>query len=413
MNKSDFLCQRYQVFDLDISRALILMASLVYERDDDWVASAACDPAYASEFLLKSEEKINHIANNIWNMRFVSISDFTPSAKGAYCGIFYEYTADKAYIVLAFKGTSPANYSEWLVDASFVREDSSDFLWGSCHQGFYTNLFPSTGNASRHLPYDAITETLKMVASHIRENISAKGEPDQKIQLYVCGHSLGAALASICYSRFLKSPGDLGDDIELRDAYCYGTPRVGDGVFASNWDGCMARPDNENRNMFRISNDHDIVAKVPSGMADMRDRRASLNPQSLLNYGAFGAEMILLPERMYHFMFNTGVKSGRDIRLCQQPGQPPRFPINMGNLNNPIGMQNYFGFLYSFLYDHFPTGYYNNLQAVTPDPEPEQGRRRLPQSIMFHGYANEAPTRQERAADVFRQITGDTSVTAF
>jgi hypothetical protein len=97
------------------------------------------------------------------------------------------------------------------------------------------------------LPYEAITETLRFVASTIRAKIrdnTNSSDPVPKIQLFVCGHrfvnscrhvlitdswylstsSLGAALASICYSRFLKSEGDLGDDIDLRDAYCYGTP---------------------------------------------------------------------------------------------------------------------------------------------------------------------------------------------
>lgn len=82
--------------------------------------------------------------------------------------------------------------------------------------------------------------------------------PDRnaKIPLWITGHSLGAALASVLYSgfSFAVSPGmlrsrvyarlilipsfaaarylyeseDLGDDIELRDGFVYGCPRIGD-----------------------------------------------------------------------------------------------------------------------------------------------------------------------------------------
>ena len=53
------------------------------------------------------------------------------------------------------------------------------------------------------------------------------------IPLWVTGHSLGSALASLIFARFMHAPDDLGSDIVLRDCYCYGTPRLGDAAFAS------------------------------------------------------------------------------------------------------------------------------------------------------------------------------------
>ncbi len=38
------------------------------------------------------------------------------------------------------------------------------------------------------------------------------------------GHSLGTALATLCYAKALMCPEDLGPNAVLRDAYLYATP---------------------------------------------------------------------------------------------------------------------------------------------------------------------------------------------
>lgn len=64
------------------------------------------------------------------------MTDFI-SVSGAYAGAFYSDKDEKnPWIVLAFKGTSPFNYTEWIRDATFARVDANDFLWGSCHSGY-------------------------------------------------------------------------------------------------------------------------------------------------------------------------------------------------------------------------------------------------------------------------------------
>ena len=74
----------------------------------------------------------------------------------------------------------------------------------------------------------------------------------KKRQLWFCGHSLGAGMATIMASRCLHSV-DLADPEEL---YTYGSPRVGWGSYSQSL-GVTHR---------RWVNNNDIVARVPPAM---------------------------------------------------------------------------------------------------------------------------------------------------
>lgn len=63
-------------------------------------------------------------------------------------------------------------------------------------------------------PTEQITACLKRIAQSM--------ESDRPVQLWVTGHSLGGALASLVFARYMRVPEDLGPDIVLRDAYTYG-----------------------------------------------------------------------------------------------------------------------------------------------------------------------------------------------
>lgn len=69
----------------------------------------------------------------------------------------------------------------------------------------------------------------------------------QNKKLYVTGHSLGGAMATICASR-LSAQG-----MNVEGLYTYGSPRVGDGEFVANL----------KVNHFRFVNNNDAVPKVP------------------------------------------------------------------------------------------------------------------------------------------------------
>jgi hypothetical protein len=115
------------------------------------------------------------------------------------------------------------------------------------------NFARSRADFASHPPTGQITRSLRHVASEM-----SRGRKDAApIPLWVTGHSLGSALASLIYARYLRMASDLGEGIQLRDCYTFGSelrsrsacfsaiitdlelstaPRLGDGTFVSKYE---------------------------------------------------------------------------------------------------------------------------------------------------------------------------------
>ena len=95
-----------------------------------------------------------------------------------------------------------------------------------------------------------------MIAQHLKTGHTSP----RPIPLWVSGHSLGAAMASLVYFKLLESPDDLGPDVVLRDAYTFGTPRSVNAVGASAFEYLLNQERNQGRNLWRFANSLDPVA---------------------------------------------------------------------------------------------------------------------------------------------------------
>ena len=204
-------------------------------------------------------------------------------------------TPTNSFVIRNRAGTTPVQYAEWLVDASINKTGAA--VWygpgsGAAHEGFYTDLFGRPG-ADGSNGYGSIIRTLKHVAQRMKANM--RTPQDGKIPVWVCGHSLGAALASLCYARLLHSEKDLGEDIHLRDCYTYGTPRVGNGDFASAFEESLVSPIDRGVILWRVINHLDVVCRVPPGLADDENLRGNLWALSSLNYAHLGPSITLRP----------------------------------------------------------------------------------------------------------------------
>lgn len=127
------------------------------------------------------------------------------------------------FTVLSFRGTQPDKWEDVKTDLKALKEKTID---GKVHAGFL----------------EAFNDAKDDVFEAIRENLGA-GVP-----LYITGHSLGAALATVATRELDEEFGDW-----IAACYTFGSPRVGDGKFEKS----IKTP------FYRVVNTTDIVSLVP------------------------------------------------------------------------------------------------------------------------------------------------------
>jgi len=128
------------------------------------------------------------------------ISMFENSDEGVY-GFTGHYNE---HCILVFRGTSTSDAWKTDLDSSLVDFNHSDCSGCQVENGFY--------------------KAYNTVNTVIRSSLSQYGCKD----LSITGHSLGAALATL-------SAYDLGATFTIKDVYNFGSPRVGNPAFASNY----------------------------------------------------------------------------------------------------------------------------------------------------------------------------------
>lgn len=129
-------------------------------------------------------------------------------------------------IVLVFRGTT--SIQDWLTNLDIALTEACE---GRVHRGFW--------------------EALEIVWAEIIEKLSEFRDNNQRV--FITGHSLGAALATLATARLLQD--DTKQDW-VKGLYTFGSPRVGDSDFAAWFD-------RQFRNFtFRFVNNCDVVTQV-------------------------------------------------------------------------------------------------------------------------------------------------------
>jgi hypothetical protein len=167
-------------------------------------------------------------------------------SKGGTQGYF---ASNGQFAILAFRGTEADDPLDVLADLDILLVDEHDFR-------------PSPDDANLALRHLALVEelvappcrvhqgfqrALNQVWSEVHACIASFRGAHAKAEICFTGHSLGAALATLAFSRF--------DDPNL-SLYTIGCPRVGNQAF------CGRIPTDENR-VFRFVNLNDPVAHIP------------------------------------------------------------------------------------------------------------------------------------------------------
>ena len=132
--------------------------------------------------------------------------------------------SDDTRLLVAFRGTE-ADPRDWITDSRFGPRKGE--LGGMVHSGFH--------------------EALDLVWPNVGEALAAIGDRE----LWLAGHSLGAALAVLAAARVTEAGGT------VTGVYTYGQPRIGKSDFRAAYDARLLD------DTFRVDNHIDLVTRVP------------------------------------------------------------------------------------------------------------------------------------------------------
>ncbi len=145
--------------------------------------------------------------------------------------------------IIAFRGTEPDSLINWLTDA-----ESAKYAFGSgyVHSGFYANV--------------------EAVWANIVDLVDPLVEGEKIQEIYVTGHSLGAAMAIVAAAQIFKdltrkSPYAKWRDC-IRGVYSFASPMVGDRQFAREFEGRFGSF------LYRYTYDQDVVPCLPPTSVD-------------------------------------------------------------------------------------------------------------------------------------------------
>lgn len=177
------------------------------------------------------------------------------------------------FVIVAFRGTEPDEWQDMLTNAKIKLVP---WQAGKVHRGFK----------------EAIDEIWPCLEAELKTLSTGR-------TVWFCGHSLGAALATLAADRYPKT----------RGVCTFGCPRVGDGTFAAAFNA------NLSTKTLRYVNHHDVVTHVPPPPFGYKhvDRRRFIapdgtisgNPPPLLH---FFAELLGPPEHLLEII--DGLRKG-------------------------------------------------------------------------------------------------------
>jgi len=356
-----------ETFSIPVAKAFLLLASVAYEP---WDSFQKFIVSLNTPELYISQARELHSTNVVSFTRIIFIRDTV---------------TNQNIIFVIFRGTSPFAVTEWLTDSSMSKVTADRFIWGSCHEGFYSKLFLPLTIANRSV--------YRNILDSIKEMILKDVEIDGNFHPYYLastGHSLGAAYCNFFHARLLKSPQDLDftlsatgipafqPSIKFIGSYTYGSPRGGNFQHYRAFTSASRHPLDRNVNLWRVMDANDIIPYVVPGQDDP-DKAAitsTNNPQDLLDYTHFGREVHIhrfRHEAVAPLPSRVGTWKGLLVWLTGDYHSSIDYVHDLAsswltafNVMDPV---NIMGALFPFMGDHAPAKYYVNLDnAIEPKP---------------------------------------------
>jgi triacylglycerol lipase len=195
-----------------------------FEKGEDWKLKSGYSLAAALKYTWTPEKAIEKGIHN-YDMTIRKFSRLKRDEPAEIPMGFIAQRQKRQYLIL--RGTQTAK--EWVRNFSISLCPYRMPNFGKVHEGFLQT-------------YDEIREAI----------IGALSLQDNHLKLYVAGHSLGAALATLALPDIESKT-----KCRLQALYTFGSPRVGDATFVRTFNKCFL-----NRS-FRIANTSDLVTSIP------------------------------------------------------------------------------------------------------------------------------------------------------
>jgi len=357
-------------FSVPAAKTALLFATVAYESWENFRKFVDSVNAKTTSDLYISQARQLHIKGVVSFTRIVFVRD---------------NANNQNLIFVVFRGTSPFAVAEWLTDASMNKVPGERYLWGACHEGFYTKLFLPL-NENNSSVYRTILECIKEM---IQKDVEIDGN-FHPYYLASTGHSLGASYCHFFHSRLLKAPTDLDFSLSVHGSpsfvpkinfigsYSYGGPRGGNFTHYSHFTSASRNPIDRHVNLWRVVDANDLIPSVVPGVDDPAKAAitATNHPQDILDFTHVGRLVHIhrfvkeavapLPYRVGTWKglarwavgdYETTVDYIRDVFLSW---------LHAFDVKDPVNIQ---GALFPFMGDHCPSRYYVNLDnAVEPTP---------------------------------------------
>ncbi len=215
-------------FDLDLAIVLGELALVAYEQRIQCINMGKNAITVPSPY--KLEEVIFEPVSTFFNSSCLDDSDNIPIA-------FIATEGENIYV--SFRGT--ANFSDAISDFAAIQ---------------IPYLFvPNGGNAALGFLDVYGFDNTQPIASTILNKLDELTMTGDFKNLYITGHSLGAALAFLAFPDFSQNLGMI-DSVTM---YNFAGPAVGDSTFVSTYEGI----ESANRTSVRIVNTNDLVPMLP------------------------------------------------------------------------------------------------------------------------------------------------------
>lgn len=182
------------------------------------------------------------MAQAIFQSGGLGLVEFAPVSGPRYGGQCY-VAADESKIILAFRGTQVVK-SEHVGDLERLRDTVKNVLRDIITDA-KVRLVPWSGRAAGRV-HQGFAGSLNELLPALSERVAALRSDNPRRKLWLTGHSLGGALATLAADRLEAVQG----------LHTFGSPQVGDATFAANF----KQPG------WRFRNHTDVVAWAPSGV---------------------------------------------------------------------------------------------------------------------------------------------------